>query len=174
MLRVQEVKAKRGNIEQLSKAIIERKKKGLIIAGEIVKNQAKALCKVGKYPAGSGKVGGALRQSIYSKVIDDAVRIGSNMEYAAAQEFGAHITPYRAKALTIPIAPEAIGQKATDFKDLFVWESNGKVFLAKNIDDKTFKIYFMLLKNVDIPKQPFLRPALEIKKKDVIKILQAA
>jgi phage gpG-like protein len=168
------VKAKRGNIETLTKAVIERKKKGLIVAGEIVKNQAKALCKVGKYPAGSGKVGGALRQSIYSKVIDDAVRIGSNMEYAATIEFGAHITPYRAKALTIPIAPEAVGQRATDFKDLFIYENDGKVFLAKNINDKTLKIYFMLLKSVDISKQPYLRPALAIKKKDIIKVLQAA
>lgn len=168
------MKANRGDIETLTKALIERKMKGLIIAGEVVKNQAKALCKVGKYLAGSGKVGGALRQSIYSKVEGLTVRIGTNMEYAAAIEFGAHITPVKAKALTIPIAPEAVGQRASDFQDLFIWESNGKVFLAKSTGEKTLKIYFMLLKSVDIPKQPYLRPALAEKKKQVIQILNAA
>lgn len=168
------MKAKRADIEVLTSTIMERKKKGLIIAGEIVKNQAKALCKVGKYPSGSGKVGGALRQSIYSKVEGLTARIGSNMEYAAAIEFGAHITPIRAKALTVPIAPEAVGQRASDFQDLFIWKSNGKVFLAKSTGEKTLKIYFQLLKSVDIPKQPYLRPALAEKKKEVMQILKAA
>lgn len=173
MQRVQEVKAKRGNIDALTKGIIERKKKGLIIAGEIVKNQAKALCKVGKYPAGSGKVGGAARDSIYAKLIEYAMRIGSALEYFPTIEFGAHITPYRAKALTIPIAPEAIGQRAADFPGLFIYQKDGKAFLARE-EDGQLKVYFILLKNVDIPKNPCLRPALAIKKKDVIKVLQAA
>lgn len=167
------MKAKRADIEVLTTAVMERKKKGLIIAGEVVKNQAKALCKVGKYPSGSGKVGGALRQSIYSKVVGLAARIGSNMEYAAAIEFGAHITPIRAKALTVPIAPEAVGHRASDFPDLFIFKKNGKAFLARNEGGK-LKIYFILLKDVDIPKQPYLRPALAEKKKDVLQILRAA
>ncbi len=167
------MKANRGNIETLTKALIERKTKGLIIAGEVVKNQAKALCKVGKYPAGSGKVGGAARQSIYAKLVGLSMRIGSNLDYFPTIEFGAHITPYKAKALTIPIAPEAVGQRASDFPDLFIYKANGKAFLARNENGK-LKIYFILLKNVDIPKRPCLRPALAEKKKDVIKILNAA
>lgn len=167
------MKVNRMNPDAVVDIIMKRKLKALPIAGAIVQSQAKALVSVGKYPKGSGKVGGALRDSIYMEIVGDVARIGSNLEYAAMQEFGGVITPYRAKALTIPIAPEAVGHKASEFKDLFILKANNQVFLAKN-EAEGLKIMYILLKSVTIPKHPYLRPALEIKKKEVIKILQAA
>lgn len=168
------MKVKNKNIDQIVLKIHAKKLKALPIAGTIVQNQAKALCKVGKYPAGSGIVGGNLRNSIYMKVIGNAALIGSNVIYAAIQEFGGVITPVYKKALTIPISPEAYGKRAGDFDNLFMLERDGKppLLVRKNGDE--IEPMFVLLKKVEIPKQPYLRPALEMKKKEVIKILQAA
>ena len=167
------MKAKRANIDKVIEGIMKRKRKALAIAGAVVQNDARMLCNVGKYPAGSGKVGGALRQSIYSVVEGDSAYIGSNMVYAAMQEFGGVVTPVKASALTIPIAPEAVGRRAADFDGLFILKKNGKAFLAKK-DGEGIKIYYILLESVEIPKSPYLRPALETNKIRVKQILQQA
>lgn len=168
------MKAKRGKIDKIVSSIMERKLKVLPIAGALVQSQAKALCVVGKYPAGSGIVGGALRNSIYLKIAGSVAYIGSNLVYAAIIEFGGPIVPVYKKALTIPISPDAYGKEAGDFDDLFLIKREGKPpILARNKGDN-IEAMFVLLKKVFIPRQPYLRPALEMKRKDVIKILQAA
>jgi len=153
---------------------MERKEKALPIAGALVQSQAKRLCVVGQYPAGSGIVGGNLRNSIYLIVKNNVAYIGSNLVYAAMQEFGGSVVPVYAKALTIPISPRAVGKRARDFDDLWMLKrADGPPLLMRGSGDD-LEAMFVLLKKVTIPKQPYLRPALEEKRKDVIKILQAA
>jgi len=165
------VKVKRANVNDIAKQMLKRKLVALERAGAIVQSQAKALAAVGKYPAGSSKVGGALRDSIYLKMTEDSAQIGTNIEYGAMQEFGGVVTPYRAKALTIPIAAEAVGRRARDFDNLFIITINGNVYLAAN-NNGELKLFYLLLDSVTIPKQPYLRPALEASRDDIIKTLQ--
>lgn len=168
------MKTKRGNIDSIVAKILERKSKALPIAGALVQSQAKALCVVGQYPAGSGAVGGNLRNSIYLKVKDNIAMIGSNLVYAAIQEFGGPIVPVYARALTIPLIPQAIGKRARDFNNLWILHrKDGPPLLVRNTESGIEPVY-VLLQRVFIPKQPYLRPALEMKRNDVIKILQAA
>lgn len=168
------MEAKRGNVNAIVEAIMARKRAALYPAGAMVQAQAKALCPVGQYPAGSGIVGGALRNSIYLKVIGNFAFIGSNMVYAAMIEFGGPITPVYAKALTVPVHPEAYGKKASDFSNLFMLKREGKPPLLARKNGESIEALYVLLKKVEIPKQPYLRPALEMQRKNVIQILQAA
>jgi len=168
------MKVVRKNIDSIVVKIHEQKIKALPIAAAIVQSQAKALCVVGKYPAGSGIVGGNLRNSIYAIVKGNVAYIGSNLIYAAMQEFGGAVTPVYAKALTIPISPRAYGKRAGDFDDLFMIERDGKPPVLARKRGEEIEVMFVLLKKVTIPKQPYLRPALETKRKEVLKILQAA
>lgn len=167
------MKTRRGNIDSIVLKVLERKKKALPLAGALVQSQAKALCVVGKYPAGSGIVGGNLRNSIYLIIKDNVAYIGSNLVYAAMQEFGGPIVPVYAKALTIPISPQAVGKRAGDFTDLWMLKrTDGPPLLMRGSGDD-IEVMYVLLKKVVIPKQPYLRPALEMKRKDVIRMLQA-
>lgn len=168
------MEANRANINQIIADIMDRKRAALLLAGAQVQSQAKALCVVGKYPAGSGIVGGALRNSIYLKVVGNQARIGSNMVYAAMQEFGGPVVPVYAKALTIPISPAAIGHRAADFPGLFMIKREGKPPVLARKNGEEIEVMYVLLKKVMIPRQPYLRPALEAQRKNVIKILQAA
>lgn len=54
----------------------------------LVEGQAKAICPVGKYPPGSGRVGGNLRNSITHEVEKKEARVGTNVEYAPFVELG--------------------------------------------------------------------------------------
>jgi phage gpG-like protein len=166
------MKSKRGNIDKLSDFIIGQKMKKLEIAGAMIQAEAKSLVKVGKYPAGSGKVGGALRDSIFLRMTEDSAQVGSNLVYAAMQEFGGVVNPVRVTKLTIPIAPEAVGRRAEDFEGLFVYvkKETGQAFLARNEGGK-LKVYFVLVDKAEIPAAPYLRPALETKRKDIKRIL---
>lgn len=59
--------------------------------------------------------------------------------------------------LTVPIHHEAVGKKASQFPDLFVFTAaSGEKFLAKGEgDDLVF--YYWLTKSVKIPERSFLR-----------------
>lgn len=105
------------------------------------------------------------------------VRIGSNEVYAAMHEYGGRISATNAQALTIPISDEAKiagmkGKTARDFPDLVLIhpkESNN-VFLVKMTGKDTFIIMYMLVKSVEQPAHPYLRPVLENHKEDVLKL----
>ena len=65
------------------------KRGGLTAAALIVEGDATLRAPVGKYPAGSGRVGGNLRSSITHRVVsDEEAHVGTNVEYAARIEFG--------------------------------------------------------------------------------------
>jgi HK97 gp10 family phage protein len=54
----------------------------------LVEGQAKNICPVGKYPPGSGRVGGNLRNSITHEVEGKEAKVGTNVEYAPYVELG--------------------------------------------------------------------------------------
>lgn len=113
--------------------------------------------------------GGILRASFSSRVfnVEGGVRgiVGSPVKYAAIHERGGTITPKRAKALTIPIAPEAKRRKARDFPDLFIWkhhEGEGGAFLVQPTPGGGFKIIFQLRSSVFIPPRRYITKAMKI------------
>lgn len=63
---------------------------------------------------------GQLRNSLTYLLLARVLTIGTNMLYAAILHFGGTIRPRNARALTIPISPEAEGHRARDFADTFI------------------------------------------------------
>lgn len=105
------------------------------------------------------------------------VRIGTNVVYAAQHEYGGRITANKAGALTIPISEEAKkassqGKSAKDFTDLVLIhpKESDNVFLVRMTGKDTFIIMYMLVKSVDQPARPYLRPILENHKQDILKL----
>ncbi len=107
---------------------------------------------------------GALKDSIkheYEITADSLiVRVGSNLEYAAIQEFGGDIKPDKAGALTIPIHPDAKNKRAPDFPDLFIVKTDTNTFLARKKGKKGIEFLFLLVKKATIPARPFIGPVL--------------
>ncbi len=113
--------------------------------------------------------GGILRASYSSRVFNVAsgVRgiVGSPVKYAAIHEHGGTIRPKRAKALTVPIAPEAKRRSARDFPDLFIWkhhEGEGGAFLAQPIPGGGFKLMYQLRSSVFIPPRRYISKAMRV------------
>lgn len=72
-----------------AKQVAAATKRGVEAVGVFVKGEAIVRCPVGIYPSGSGRVGGKLRGSIVHNVIsDEAVRVGTNTDYAGYVEYG--------------------------------------------------------------------------------------
>lgn len=70
------------------------------------------------------------------------------------------ILPRFRKALTIPLAKEAIGKKASDFNDLFVVNKrNGKSFLAQRQPSGNIRFLFTLAKSAFQKQDPTLLPS---------------
>lgn len=112
------------------------------------------------------------------------VKIGSNVIYAAIHEFGTGgnpIRPRNAGALTIPISDEAKkvsanGGSAREMQDLVLIhprESNN-VFLVRMTGKDTFVIHYLLVKSVEQPARPYLRPVIENHKQEILNIVQKA
>lgn len=113
---------------------------------------------------------------------EKTVRIGTNVIYGAMHEFGGTITANKADALTIPISDEAKqasadGKGARSFPDLVLIhtkESPNPFLVRMNSDKKTFKIMYMLVKSVQQPARPYLRPVIEEHSQDILRIVQQA
>jgi len=117
---------------------------------------------------------GGLINSRYYKVYpkDLSVRAGITKFYGAVHELGATILPKKAKALAVPIHPNAKartlreGQSIRDaFPDLvYIKRKSGHPLLVKpagrGMQHGRMDVYFVLVPKVTIPKRPFLRPAL--------------
>jgi hypothetical protein len=91
----------------------------------------------------------------------DVVRIGTNVVYAAIQEFGGTIKPDKAGALTVPIHKSAKGKKASDFNDLVLIKRPGKFPLLVRFSggkrSQRMDIMFVLVPQVTIKRQSYLR-----------------
>jgi len=113
---------------------------------------------------------GRLRSSITKKVISKGTRhrgiIGSNVVYARIHEEGGVIKPVSAKYLTIPLQAAktragVVRGRARDFQDTFFRHSKSKnLILFQKKGDEIIPL-FLLVKRVEIPARPYLKPALE-------------
>lgn len=109
-------------------------------------------------PAGKGHV---------EEITDTTLTVGSNLDRAALHQHGGTITPTRARALAIPLTPEA--WRAGSPRNwpegaLFVWRSQaGKGFLAESQVKLRGKkkqsrliLHYALAASVTVPARPFL------------------
>ena len=76
---------------------------------------------------------------------------------AYVHEYGTTIRPKNAEFLTIPIAPEAKGKRAGDFRDLVpIGLDDGSGVLAR-VNGDNIQPVFALVKSVTIPERSWLR-----------------
>lgn len=100
---------------------------------------------------------------------------GEHAWLAGIHEYGATITPKNAQYLTVPTHPKAVGKKASEFNDLWVYRAkSGELFLCRNTGKDTFDVYYWLTKSVKIPERAFLRRSHDEKGEDVLKSCEKA
>lgn len=112
---------------------------------------------------------GALMRSIMSSFKDEGLTgfVGTNIAYAAIQEFGGTVTPRVARNLTIPLNRQAELTTCRRFieahpKQTFFREKNGRLFLFFNPSKGAPpRAMYMLVPSVKIKGRPYLRPALQ-------------
>ena len=124
------------------------------IRGSIVKNYLKG--QVLK------SISGKLSSSINWWLSGTEGYIGSNLVYAAIQEFGGTIVPKNAKYLTIPLwkgAAQQIGG-AREVPNAFFKMTNGRLLMYGK-SKYGIMPYFLLLKSVTLPPRPYIWPAIE-------------
>lgn len=140
---------------------------GAFIDGKIVQNIAKTF-KDNK---------GGLSSSTNWTVNESAfiLRNNVNKSYAPIQELGGEIRPVDAKALAIPIHPDAKGKSPRDFDDLVYIKRDGANPLlireagrGKNRVD----LMYVLVKRVKIPARPFIRPAVYDNTNKIIELMK--
>jgi hypothetical protein len=81
---------------------------------------------------------------------------------AAANEFGAVITPKSSTYLAIPVRPEAKGRSPRDFDLKPIFPKNGTPYLAR-IEGKRVVPFYILKKKVVIPERSYLRSTFDRK-----------
>lgn len=94
------------------------------------------------------------------------LRVGTNLIYGAIRQFGTAILPggvlrpKRAKALTIPISPEAYGKRARDFSNTFILrradDEPGEGLIMLKLASGEAKPLFALRKSVKQEARPYL------------------
>lgn len=96
-------------------------------------------------------------------IVGPAAAEGSELaKYAAANEFGATITPKNTAYLALPLNAEAKERRPRDFDLVPVFPAGGTPYLAMK-QGKSLKPYYLLLKKVTIPERSFLRSAFDKK-----------
>lgn len=113
---------------------------------------------------------GHLINSIVYECEEFVARIGSNLKYARIHELGGVITPKSARALAIPIHPDAkaaSGPKAFGGQLGMITRPGKSPLLIRARDvgrdrnnRNVFDLMYVLLRSVTIPARPYLRPAL--------------
>lgn len=99
----------------------------------------------------------ATLQGLNGKNVKVGVFNGEHAWLAGIHEYGCDITAKRAKYLTVPIHPDAVGRKAREFSNLFVFTAaSGEKFLAKG-EGNNLEFYYWLTPSVKIPERSFLR-----------------
>lgn len=79
------------------------------------------------------------------------------MALASIHEYGCIIKAKKAKYLTVPIHPAAVGKSARSFPDLFFLKAaSGEKFLVKG-EGNDLEFYYWLTPSVKIPERSFLR-----------------
>lgn len=106
-----------------------------------------------------------LARSIGSEVLESdrehvLIGIGTDLEYAAIQEFGGTVTPKERMFLTVPLTEAAKATGASGWGDALrpVMAEDGQ---SGVLVDEEGAAQYALVKQVTIPAQPYLRPALD-------------
>jgi len=112
-------------------------------------------------PPASHRGGRGLAGSIGHNANADSLVVGSWSEAAALLHFGGVIRPKKAKALTIPISPEADGHRARDFQNTFVLKKSDDpqrigLIMQDRGEGKDPLALFVLRKSATIPARPWL------------------
>lgn len=95
---------------------------------------------------------------------------GEHAWLAAIHEYGCDIKPVRAKYLTVPCNPKAVGKKAGDFRNLFFHElDDGSKWLVRRKGRNKLEFMFALMTHVKIPERSFLRAGFDKCHKKVLK-----
>lgn len=82
---------------------------------------------------------------------------GKHVWLARIHEYGMTIHAKKGKYLTVPLCPEASGEKARSFKNTWVYTSKkGNKFIVQNKGDN-MKFLYWLTESVVIPERAFLR-----------------
>ena len=116
----------------------------------------------------------ATTQGLNGKKIKVGVFNGEHAWLAGIHEYGCDITAKRAKYLTVPIHPDAVGRKAGEISDLFVFTAaSGEKFLAKG-EGNSLEFYCWLTPSVKIPERSFLRAGHDKYADEVIKKAERA
>lgn len=114
---------------------------------------------------------GVLRASIQHAPTSYGTQvIGPTEKYGAAHEFGAVIRPKQAQALAIPltnVARKSGGPRNLPDLHIVAGDGGGAVLV-----DSKGTAQFALVKQVRIPKRPFMRPALHRAKKKFPKLFK--
>lgn len=109
-------------------------------------------------------------------VVGPAGEDGSSLAtYAAANEFGAEITPQSAAYLAIPVHPEAKERRPRELDLVPIFPKNGTPILAK-VQGKKIIPYYILKKKVIIPERSYLRSTFDRKEtqESTIRIFRSA
>jgi len=105
----------------------------------------------------------AVSRAVQAPITSDTEsRISINHPAIAQKVRGGPIVPKRAKALTIPVAPEAYGRRASTFEaetglKLFVFKKDNCAFLAA-ADGKGVRVYYVLSQGVNQLPDPTAMP----------------
>jgi phage gpG-like protein len=107
---------------------------------------------------------GLLAQRITYEVTGPLLEVGTRDIRAAMLQYGGTVRPKSAKALTIPVSPEAYGKRARDFSNLVLIkprmkdpESIGLLVRKKGRGKKeTTEALFVLRRSAKIEARPFL------------------
>lgn len=113
-------------------------------------------------------------ETINGKKVQVGVFNGEHAWLAGIHEYGCTITAKKAKYLTVPIHPKAVGKKAGSIKGLFFFEAaSGEKFLAKG-DGDNLELYYWLTRSVKIPERSFLRAGHDKYADEVLKKVERA
>lgn len=173
-------------IGRVAKAVKAAQTKALRLCGVLVQGRAKQNASRGnkgegrKNPQAGPKTlrrgKGQLAASIQKAEKAQLVEVGTNVVYAAIQEKGGTIRPKSAKALAVPVHPDARKAKGPrDFDDLTMIQRSGHApVLVRSAGKRKARtdIMYVLLKSVTLPARPFLEPALDDSKTDISTIFQ--
>ncbi len=124
------------------------------------------------------KGGGHLADSITHKVLKVgglAVTgvVGTNLVYAAIQEFGGTVKAKNVKYLTIPW--DGVTGWAKDYQNTFVHRTQtGNLIIFQRESKDKIRPLFTLKDKVEIPARPYLNPALKANEKRIMELINEA
>lgn len=146
-----------GKLQNVKAKVENGTKNGLLLAGDLIAQRATR-----KAPIDTGRLKRSITRSNPKKSGNNwSVTIGTNVKYAAAQEFGSGLHSTRRSKQKIRITPK--NKKALAFK----W-ANAPSGLEPS---KSGKFLFSSVMHPGVKAQPYLRPALEESREDATKII---